>query len=692
MKEPIAQSIDTSRLYLNRELSLLAFQSRVLEEAQDESHPLLERFKFLSILGSNLEEFFMVRVATLKRQLEAGDRSTSKDGMTLSEQLQAIREETLRLVGTANQLRKRTLLPALQKSGVEILSYEDLSETQKSNLNSYFAQSIFPVLTPLAFDAGHPFPHISNLSFNLAVLLCDAKGEQRFARIKIPEMLPQLIRLEDPASSTEQSFIWLEDVITANLAILFPGMTIIDAHPFSLARDAEMSIQEWEADDLLETTEEGIRQRKFGDVVRLTIHKDTPEPILSILTSNLEIDAQDIYQIETRRPLSSLRYIYSIDRPDLKDPPLVSVVPQILSLDLQDEDTFAAIRRQDILLHHPFDSFQPVINFFNLAARDPNVLAIKTTLYRVGKNSPIVEALLEASRNGKEVAALVELKARFDEERNIEWAKALEHEGVHVIYGLPGLKVHSKIALVVRQEGDTIRRYTHLSTGNYNAVTAHLYTDLGLFTCDEEIGSDGSELFNYLTGYSAGQDFRKLLVAPLHLSQRLEVLIKREIAVQKNGGRGHLIFKMNSLVDEQMIDLLYEASQAGVRVDLIVRGICCLVPGVPGVSDNIRVVSIVGRFLEHSRVYYFHNGGDEEIYLGSADLMPRNLHRRIEIVFPIQDLKLLRYLRDEYLEAYLTDCIKARFMQADGSYLRKLHEHTPDCMDSQRFFLENKRT
>ena len=690
MKEPILQSVDTAKLYLNRELSLLDFQARVLEEAEDESNPLLERFKFLSILGSNLEEFFMVRVAALKRQLEAGNRSTAKDGMTITDQLREIREETLTLVAAANRLRKDTLIPELEKQGIVILPYEDLNDKQRTGVDAYFSQSIFPVLTPLAFDSGHPFPHISNLSFNLAVLLCNSKGEQRFARIKIPEMLPQLIAVETPSGKSEQSFIWIEDVIIANLTVLFPGMTILDAHPFSLARDAEMEIQEWEADDLLETTEEGIRQRRFGDVVRLTVHKDTPELIMSILISNLEIDAQDIYQIDTRRPLSSLKHIFSIDRPDLKDPPHVPVVPQILNPDLQEGSIFSAIRRQDILLHHPFDSFQPVINFFNSAAQDPNVLAIKTTLYRVGKNSPIVEALLDASRRGKEVAVLVELKARFDEESNVEWAKAMEHEGVHVIYGLPGLKVHSKIALVVRQEGDAIRRYTHLSTGNYNAVTAHLYTDLGFLTCDDDIGSDGTELFNYLTGYTGKQDYRKLLIAPTHLSQQLEAMIKREIAVQKRGGVGHLIFKMNSLVEERMIELLYEASQAGVQVDLIVRGICCLVPGIPGVSDNITVRSIVGRFLEHSRVYYFHNGGDEEIYLGSADLMPRNLHRRVEIVFPIQDLKILRYLRDEYLETYLHDCVKARHMQSDGSYTRNRHEHTPDCVNSQLHFIEHR--
>ncbi|MBX9879546.1 MAG: polyphosphate kinase 1 [Candidatus Obscuribacterales bacterium] len=691
VQERLESSLDSSSPYLNRELSLLAFQQRVLEEAQDKSNPLLERFKFLSIVGSNLEEFFMVRVAGLKRQLQTSNIATAKDGMTVGEQLQAIREAVVKLVASANYLLKNELLPALNEAGIDILTYKDLTPKQREQADSFFNDVVFPVLTPLAFDPGHPFPHISNLSFNMAVLIKDSNDNDKFARIKIPEKLTQLIPLQatDP---TRQSFIWLDDVISGNLDDLFPGMTVVESHPFALARDAAMEIQEWEAEDLLELTEEGIRQREFGDVVRLTVQRNTPAPIIEILTTNLEIGTEDVYAIETRGPLSSLKHVFAIDRPDLKDPPFVPNIPAIINPDLQEEDIFSAIRRQDILLHHPYDSFMPVVNFFNAAAQDPNVLAIKTTLYRVGKNSPIVQALLEASTRGKEVAALVELKARFDEENNVEWARALEREGVHVVYGLPGLKVHSKVTLVVRQEGNTIRRYMHLSTGNYNAVTAHLYTDIGLLTCNEEIGSDVTDLFNYLTGYSAKQDFRKLLVAPINLSEKLTELIRREIELHKQNGNGRLIFKMNSLVEPPMIDLLYEASRAGVKIDLIVRGICCLLPGVAGISENINVTSIVGRFLEHSRIYYFGNGGKEEIYLGSADLMPRNLHRRVEVVFPILDERILRHLKDDILKTFLADCMNAQIMTPHGNYTHKHTEHGPNCINCQQVFMSTKNS
>lgn len=678
-------SVQNTNPYLNRELSLLAFQGRVLEEAQDKTNPLLERFKFISILGSNLEEFFMVRVAGLKRQLKAGNIVTANDGMTVSEQLQAIREAVVKLIATANFLLRNELLPALKDSGIDILNYDELTETQKTQVDLFFHETVFPVLTPLAFDPGHPFPHISNLSFNLAALIKDSKGEQKFARMKIPQMIPQLIQLQ--SDSPRQAYIWLDEVISANLAALFPNMTIVESHPFSLVRDAEMEIQEWEADDLLEVMEESLRQREFGNVVRLTVHRSMPPQILQVLTTNLEVTPEDIYIMETRTPFSSLKHIYAIDRPDLKDPPFVPAIPHILNPESQDEDIFSAIKRGDILLHHPYDSFSPVIDFFNRAAQDPNVLAIKTTLYRVGKNSPIVQALLEAAKSDKEVAALLELKARFDEENNVEWAKALEHQGVHVVYGLPHLKVHSKATLVVRQEGGTIKRYVHLSTGNYNAVTAHLYTDLGLLTCNDEIATDVTDLFNYLTGYSAKKEFSKLLVAPINLYERLEELIRREIQTHKDKGGGHLIFKMNSLVEAPMINLLYEASQAGVRVDLIIRGICCLLPGVTGISDNINVTSIVGRFLEHSRIYYFHNGGANEMYIGSADLMPRNLHRRVEVVFPILDQKILRHLRDDVLQTYFADCLNSHLMKPDGSYIRKHSTHDDSCINCQEYFM-----
>lgn len=691
-------SADDSRLYFNRELSLLSFQYRVLEEAEDETNPLLERFKFLSIVGSNMEEFFMVRVAGLKHQLEAGALVAGPDGLSPNHQLMAIRGEVQDLYRRTYACLNQALFPALKQAHIDLLRYEELSCELKHQLQQYFLQNIFPVLTPLAFDPGHPFPHISNLSLNLAVLIRDTKGEERFARVKVPDTLPQLISLDRfvakgarPADQQKsQPHIWLDELITHNLDALFPGMTVLEAHPFQVTRDAEVEIQEWEAEDLLETTEEGIRQRRFGEVVRLTVDHAMPGRLLEILISNLELQTDDVYRVEGRMPLSSLKFIAAIDRPDLKDTPFLPAVPTALNPDAQEEDTFAAIRRRDILLHHPFDSFQPVVNFLHLAARDPQVLAIKMTLYRVGSKSPVVEALLEAMENGKQVAVLVELKARFDEESNIEWAKALERNGVHVVYGLIGLKIHSKVALVVRREGEAIRRYVHLSTGNYNPVTAHLYTDLGLFTCDEEIGSDVTDLFNYLTGYSAKRDYRKLLVAPINLKERLEQLIRREIEHQQKGRGGHLILKMNALVDEWFIRLLYEASQAGVKIDLLVRGICCLRPGIPGISENIRVTSIIGRFLEHSRIFYFNNGGNEEIYLGSADMMPRNLYRRVEVVFPVEDQRLLRFLRDELLARYLSDCIKARYMQPDGTYVRSQHTHTDDCIAAQYSFIGHR--
>jgi polyphosphate kinase len=478
-------------------------------------------------------------------------------------------------------------------------------------------------------------------------------------------------------------------VIQANLQQLFPGMEVVESHPFHITRDADTVIQELEAGDLLETVEEGVRKRRFGQVVRLKVPQEMPDSLLDILRQNLETEDEDIYRIQGPLSLARLRHLSSLDRPELKEPPFS---PAGLGGMSSDDDIFARIRRGDILVHHPFDSFQPVVDFLRTAAKDPNVLAIKMTLYRVGKNAPVVEALLEAMENGKQVAVLVELKARFDEESNIEWARALEREGVHVVYGLVGLKIHGKVALVVRRENDIIRRYVHMGTGNYNAVTAHLYTDLGLFTTDPDIGADASDLFNFLTGYSAKSDYRKLLVAPVNLRSRLQQLIRREIKNAQQGKPARLIFKMNALVDPPIIRLLYEASQAGVQVDLLARGICCLRPGIPGVSENIRVRSIVGRFLEHTRIFYFFNAGEEEMYLGSADLMPRNINRRVEVLFPIEKPALLRYLRDKVLAVYLADNVKARIMQPDGSYSRVAPAKGEKVLNSQMVLLERKRT
>jgi polyphosphate kinase len=681
-----------SRLYLNRELSLLSFQRRVLEEAEDSDNYLLERIKFLSILASNLDEFFMVRVAVLKQKLATGGREVGGEGrLPLAEQLEAIRADVNRLMEDAYRCFREQLLPALEHEGIVLVQYSSLSRAEKTTLESYFLETVFPVLTPLAFDPGRPFPHISNLSLNIAVVVRDKKGVDHFARVKVPVTLPILIPVpatEEAAvdSRPRQAFVWLEQLIVANLPLLFPGMEVVEAHGFHVTRDAEVVIQEFESDDLLETIEEAVWQRRFRAVVRLQVNQYIPAHILDILIENLEMDPKDVYRAAGPIDLSRLRDLGNLERPDLKDKPFTPSTPAELSPKSED-DIFTLLRRQDVLLHHPFESFQPVVEFLRKAASDPQVLAIKMTLYRVGRNSPVVEALLEAIENGKEVAVMVELKARFDEESNIEWARALEREGVHVVYGILGLKVHSKVALVVRREGEAIRRYVHLGTGNYNPFTARLYTDLSFFTANEMIGADVSNLFNYLTGYSAKIDFRRLLIAPTSMRPNLVSLIRREIEWQKSGNRGHMILKVNALEDAEMIRLLYEASQAGVQVDVLARGICCLRPGIPGISENIRVVSIIGRFLEHSRIYYFRNGGADEVYAGSADLMPRNLDHRVEIIFPISDPKLVKRLKAGILDRYLQDEKNARIMQSDGTYQRR--KTGPESADSQAYFIDH---
>ncbi len=683
---------EDAKLFLNRELSLLSFFRRVLEEALDESNPLLERVKFLAIVGSNLAEFFMVRVAGLMQQVGAGVIELSIDGLTPAQQLAAVKNDARQLMNDARGCL-HNLLPLLGSAGIYVLDFTELDEIQKGYIKQYFDVTVYPVLTPLAYDPGRPFPHISNMSLNLAVLLRDEGGVHRFARVKVPNTLPRLLKVPPPTiapgisgrDAFEVYLVWLEQVIVEHLPRLFPGMQVLDACPFRVTRDAEVEIQDLEAEDLLESVERGVRERRFGSVVRLTVDPAMPDDIKKLLAENLNLEEDDIYTLRPPLGMSDLIQLYALDLPDLKDPPFVPFVSP--ATNGTNGDIFAAIRNQDILLHHPYDSFSPVIEFLQAAARDPDVLAIKQTLYRVGSNSPVVQALMDAVRRGKQVAVLVELKARFDEESNIEWAKALESEGVHVVYGLLGLKTHSKTALVVRKEGDTIRRYLHLATGNYNPATARTYTDLGLFTCDEDLGADATDLFNYLTGYSAKKDYRKFLVAPINLRSGIESLIKREIERQQQGEKAHLIFKVNSLVDKSMIRLLYNASQAGVRVDLIVRGMCCLRPGVPGLSENIRVISIVSRFLEHSRIYYFRNAGDEQIYLGSADLMPRNLDRRVEVLFPIENPTLIRQIAEQVLAIYLADNAKARQMHANGTYLRVKSQEGAESMNSQSWLI-----
>ena len=682
-------------IFANRELSLLAFQRRVLEEAVDPANPLLERVKFLAIVASNLDEFFMIRIAGLKQQIAAGVTEVPPDGLTPTEQLTECRREALALSRSLGDCFHGELLPQLATAGVHVLDWPQLDEEQRARASNYFNALVFPVLTPLAFDPGRPFPHISNLSLNLAVLIEDADGTERFARIKVPSTLPRLVPVDRTAGGLEQdgalphhqTFVWLEQLVAANAARLFPGVKIVEVHPFHVTRDAEVLLQEADAADLLESIELGVRRRRFGSVVRVEVTPNLPERLREILVDNLEVQRADLVELEPPLALSALSGLVSLGRPDLKFPSFVPAIPDRLARSNGEGDLFETIRAHDILLHHPYHAFSPVVDFLRLAARDPDVLAIKQTLYRVGKDSPVVEALLEAVQNGKQVAVLVELKARFDEESNIVWARALEAEGVHVIYGLLGYKTHSKIALVVRREGQHLARYVHLATGNYNPVTAGLYTDLGFFTCDPDIGEDATRLFNYLTGYARERELRRLLVAPINLRGRLLALIAREEEHQRAGGSGHLVFKMNALVDAEMILALARAARAGVRVDLLVRGVCCLRPGIPGVTDGITVTSVVGRFLEHSRIFWFRNGGDEEVYLGSADLMPRNLDRRVEVLFPVRDPELLRYLRQDVLETYLTDNVRARRMRADGGYDRLRPREGEPAVDSQAALL-----
>ncbi len=691
--------LDSPALYINRELSQLEFNKRVLEEAHDKQHPLLERVKLLGIFANNLDEFFMIRVSGLRRQLAAGVLEAPPDGMSAAEQLAAIRKELLPNLERQTECWRNELLPKLKQAGIEVLHYHELKKKQGKLLGQYFEQEIFPALTPLAFDPAHPFPHISNLSLNLAVVINDPVHGERFARLKVPNVFPRLIPIptEESANSyeslglaknTSTSFVWIEEVIAANLALLFPGLEITAAYPFRITRDADLEIEGDEAADLLTSIEEGMTQRQFGSAVRLEIGHNVPEHTRKLLIENLQIAPYQIYTVDPPMGMADLLELTKINRPDLKDAPFLPATPPPFTTG---ESYFSILRRRNVLLYHPYDSFNPVVDFIQEAARDPQVIAIKQTLYRVGQNSPVVNALLEArEEHGKQVAVLVELKARFDEENNIVWARALERAGVHVTYGLVGLKTHAKICLVVRRERDGIVRYVHMSTGNYNAATARMYTDLGYFTCDPDIGADASDIFNALTGYSRKETYRKLMVAPGQMRQLLIERIEREIAHHEKHRNGYIAFKMNSLVDKDCIKALYRASQSGVKIDLQVRGICCLRPGVPGVSETITVTSIVGRFLEHTRIYYFHNNGQEEVWLGSADLMPRNLDRRMETLFPIEDLQIKTALREYILKVHLQDNAQSRQLSADGSYERLRPKAKELELNSQLWMIEHR--
>ncbi|HEY9404623.1 MAG TPA: polyphosphate kinase 1 [Pyrinomonadaceae bacterium] len=685
--------MDASQLLFNREFSLLEFFRRVLEEGLDATQPLLERLKFLAIFSSNVDEFFMIRVSGLKEELEHDVTDLSPDGMTPAAQLAEIRERLLTMIAEQSRCLVAELLPQLSEKGIVIAPYNSLSADERSALQEYFEDQVFPVLTPQAVDPSHPFPYVSNLSLNLALMVAPlpehgitsslvGKIEPRFARIKVPPLVPRLIPIEKDGSR----FILLEDLIAANANALFPRMRASVCHAFRVTRDADIDIREDEADDLLRIMQQTLRKRRFGTAVRLEIAEAMPADMAKYLTQSIGVEPEDVYRIGGPLNVPDLMKLFKLERPDLKDAPFTPRTPAALRRPRP--SIFEAIREQDILLHHPYSSFAPVTDFIAAAAKDENVAAIKICLYRTGHNSPIPQSLIEASEQGKQVTAIIELKARFDEENNIEWAQRLEEAGVHVVYGLMGLKTHCKLALVVRREDDLMRRYVHIATGNYNPDTSRAYTDIGLFTANEDVCADASELFNYLTGYSRQKEYRQLMVAPVNMRERMIELINREAEHARASRPARMVIKINRLADIEIINALYDASQAGVKIDLIVRGVCILRPGVEGLSEKITVRSVVGRFLEHSRVFYFANGGAEEFYTGSADWMPRNLNRRVEVVTPVHDTRLRRHLKDVIMAAYLRDNVKARKLMPDGSYERIQPAEGEERFDSQLHFMD----
>lgn len=655
-----------SKVFINRELSWLEFDARVLGEAEDVLNPLFERLKFLSITASNLDEFFMVRVASLKDMVHAGYTKKDIAGMTAAEQLAALDERTHAFVKRQYKIYNDELVPALAREGFHIIgSHEELTHEQEIFVDKYFHEDVYPVLTPMAVDSSRPFPLIRNKTLNIAALLKKKNGDDgtEFATVQVPSVLPRFVRLP----GEQDTIILLEEIIERNIDKLFLNYDILCAYPYRIMRNADLSIDEEDAADLLKEIEKQLKKRQWGQAIRLEVQGNIDKQLLKRLKSELNITDSDIYRIDGPLDLTFLMKLYgSFDYAKLKTPKYMPApVPELMN----GKNIFEAVREGDILLHHPYQTFDPVVDFVRQAANDPGVLAIKQTLYRVSGNSPIVAALAAAAENGKQVSVLVELKARFDEENNIIWARKLEQAGCHVIYGLVGLKTHSKITLVVRREEDGIRRYVHLGTGNYNDSTAKLYCDMGLFTCSPAIGEDATAVFNMLSGYSEPVGWNKLSLAPLWLRDRFHYLVEREIRHAKEGQEAHIIAKMNSVCDKDIIELMYKASKAGVKIELIVRGICCLIPQLEGVSENITVRSIVGTFLEHSRIFYFENGGNPEIYMASADWMSRNLDRRVEIMFPVEDAKLKKEVK-HILDVQLADNVKAQLMQPDGSYVR----------------------
>jgi polyphosphate kinase len=681
--------------FINRDLSWVEFNKRVLEEALNPELPLLEKVKFISIFCSNLDEFYMIRIAGIKEQIAANVEEPSIDGLTPIEQLKKVEKALKPLLKTLDNFWMDEIIPALKENNIYLLTFDEIAESDKEKLTEYFKKEIYPVLTPLAFDPGRPFPYISNLSLSLAILIRKPNGENHFARVKVPSILPRLLQIDNilgPKKSLgvngnfSAKYIWLGDLIKANLHLLFPGMEIVEAHRFRITRDTDIELQEDEADDLLSVIEENIKQRRFGSVVRLEVGHPMPEFMLNTLIENLQITNDDVHMSDGPLGLSDVMGLFKLPLHQLKEKPFYPVTPKVFE---EDEDIFSIIRQKDILLHHPYHSFAPVIDFIKKAALDPDVLAIKQTLYRVGPDSPIVKCLIEAAEMGKQVAVLVELKARFDEENNIYWARALEKVGVHVVYGLVGLKTHGKMTLVVRKEYDGVKRYVHLATGNYNATTAKLYTDLGFFTSDGAICSDVSDIFNFLTGYSKQKEYKKLFVSPVNMREKFLELINRESENASAGKDAKIVIKLNSLVDPVIIAALYEASNAGVEIKLIVRGVCSLIPGVKDLSEKIVVTSIVGRYLEHTRVFYFYNDNNEEVYLSSADMMQRNLDRRVEIAFPIENPRLKDEIIKILIKVSLKDNVKSRILQPDGTYKFTEVKDSAKIVNSQEWLMNH---
>ncbi|HEX6126668.1 MAG TPA: polyphosphate kinase 1 [Pyrinomonadaceae bacterium] len=678
-------------LFFNRELSWIEFESRVLEEAMDETLPILERLKFLSIFSTNLDEFFMIRVSGIKEQIEESVSERSPDGLSAREQLKEIGKRLRPLLKKQAKCLHESVMPELANTGISIEPYKSLNAKEKKRLDKYFRDNLFPILTPQSVDSSHPFPYISNLSLNLGLFIEPNRNftqpnlkhlyrQKRFTRIKLPPAVPRLI----PIEGKKGRYTLLEELIVANAKALFPNMKTSEGFLFRVTRDADIELREDEAGDLLRTLERELQRRKFRFPVRLEVAAGMPDKMLRVLANGIRLDEQDVFRIDGLVNIPDLMELYLLDRPELKENSIPLVHPAVLT---EKKSVFDVLKKRDVLLHHPYMAYSALTDFVAEAAEDKDVQAIKICLYRTGRDSPVVNSLIRASQEGKQVTALVELKARFDEEMNIEWARRLENEGVHVVYGISSLKTHSKVMLVVRREKEKLCRYVHIASGNYNPITSRVYTDVGLLTADDEIGADATSLFNFLTGYSQQTKYHRLLVAPLNLRERLIELVRREKRNKLEGKDARIVVKINSLTDTAMIEELYSASQAGVEIDLIVRGICSLRPGVKGLSSNIRVRSIVGRFLEHSRVMYFANGGepdDEEVYIGSADWMQRNLDRRVEVVLPILDPGIKSFLKDVYLDAYLRDNVKARSLRSDGSY-RKIPGAEPFA--AQMFFV-----